>query len=57
LTAAAASGRGVVGKERAAGRRSASERMNFMLAWLLWLLVNLSGVEVEIEVGLLAWLE
>jgi hypothetical protein len=31
--------------------------MNFMLAWLLWLLVNLSGVEVEIEVGLLAWLE
>jgi hypothetical protein len=59
LTAAAASGRGVVGKERAAGRRSASERMNFILAWLLWLLVKLSEVEVEVEigVGLLVWLK
>jgi hypothetical protein len=28
-----------------------------MLAWLLWLLVNLSKVEVKIEVGLLVWLK
>jgi hypothetical protein len=57
LTAAAASGRGVVGKERAAGRRNASERMNFILTWLLWLLVNLSEVEDEIGIGLLVWLK